>query len=182
MGKNPWDRLPRETAKAHSAFMAYLRLGEARDLKKTAIEINGNYNTLNVWSSKWNWQSRSVAYDRHVLQISLERRTEVRETARQVAVDKIAEIVQRLMELLEGKCPGGDRDAQGYPIVKPSTRLQAGIHLLGIAGVTVTKRTEISGPDGSEIQLAARRAVKLLSDEKLNAIDAAFEEVKEDES
>lgn len=159
--------------------MAFLRLGESRSPKKTTKEINGIYTTVCGWSSRYNWQSRSVAWDRHILQQSLERRTEIRESARQVAVDNIAEIVARLMDLLEGKCTGGDVDSHGYPIVKPSTRLQAGIHLLGIAGVTVTKRTEISGPDGSEIQLAARRAVKLLSDEKLEAIDCAFEEIKE---
>ena len=179
--KKPWDKLPRETHRAYAGFLAFLEEGKTRQIKKTAQIHGGNPKTFEGWALKFRWKDRAEQYDRYIFEKSVENRVESREKARQRCIDHIDEIVDRLLEILRGDCLGGDRDTYGNPIVKPSTRLQAGIHLLGISGVTIPKRMEVSGPDGTEIQLTARRAVSLLSDAKLKVLDAAFEEVKEGE-
>jgi len=175
----PWDKLPKETQRAYSAFLRYLELGNARQQIEIVKICKAAPCTVNGWFQKYRWKDRAEAYDRYIFEKSVENRVESREKARQRAIDNIDEIIMCLMDILRGKCVGGDLDTRGEPIVKPSTRLQAGIHLLGISGVTIPKRMEISGPDGSEIQLSARRAISQLSDEKLQALDAAFVEVKQ---
>ena len=61
------------------------------------------------------------------------------------------------------------------PDVKISTRVQAAIRVLELAGITVPKRVELSGPDGREIQIQAQAELRGLSDAQLVAIAAVVE-------
>ena len=70
-----WDRLPRETLKSHTAFLAYIALGARRSVREAARqhhakalsagEISGQENTTVstwlAWSSKHKWVSRANA-------------------------------------------------------------------------------------------------------------------------
>ena len=72
-----WDRLPTETLKAHTAFLAYVALGARRSVHEAARahhgrataagEIHGRQKTTvrtwEGWSSKHKWVSRANARD-----------------------------------------------------------------------------------------------------------------------
>lgn len=71
-----WDRQPQESAKAHSAFLDYCRMGPGRSLGKLSAiyrQKDGDptagipptrlLRTLERWSSKYGWQKRVEAWD-----------------------------------------------------------------------------------------------------------------------
>ena len=74
---HPWDRLPTETLKAHTAFLSYIALGARRSVREAARqhhakataagEISGRERTTVRtwigWSSRHKWVSRSAARD-----------------------------------------------------------------------------------------------------------------------
>ena len=79
-----WDRLPRETLKSHTAFLAYIALGARRSVREAARqhhakalsagEISGQENTTVstwlAWSSKHKWVSRANARDTWIANVS----------------------------------------------------------------------------------------------------------------
>ena len=74
---HPWDRLPDETTKAHTAFLAYVNLGARRLVREAArqhhIKATSEGDIKSVedttvrtwlgWSSKHDWVSRAIARD-----------------------------------------------------------------------------------------------------------------------
>ena len=80
----PWDRLPAETLKAHTAFRAYIALGARRSVREAARqhhikalssgEICGQENTTVStwlsWSSKHRWVSRANSRDAWLARVS----------------------------------------------------------------------------------------------------------------
>ena len=81
---HPWDRLPAETLKAHTAFRAYIALGARRSVREAARqhhikalssgEICGQENTTVStwlsWSSKHRWVSRANSRDAWLARVS----------------------------------------------------------------------------------------------------------------
>lgn len=157
-----WDRRPNETSRAYDAFCAYIQLGPQRSLTKlcTALERPTHYlSQLKGWSSLNDWVNRASAFDTRELTASLEARVEVRERARQYAVDRVAGYLERIDALA---------DDENTP---PSVVLSALRSLVEIAGVTAPKRVELSGPDGAEVRIASlRTGLDALTLEQLAAI------------
>lgn len=68
----PWDRQPKESEEAYSAFLTYRDLGEGRTVpeayrqakrKPDARQPNG---TWNKWAASRDWATRAQAYDDHL--------------------------------------------------------------------------------------------------------------------
>ena len=81
---HPWERLDKETPKAHAAFLAYVALGMRRGVREAARqdhsraiaagEISGGEDTTVSkwmgWSAKHKWLSRAAARDEWMVRVS----------------------------------------------------------------------------------------------------------------
>ena len=65
---NEWDRLPKETAVAYEAFMAYCNQEASRSLSDVSVLLNRRLATVERWSLRWNWVQRCRAFDIHQLE------------------------------------------------------------------------------------------------------------------
>lgn len=61
--RDPWERLDRETPKAHAAFVEYLKLGYSRSLAKLSQRLGRTKQNFEKWSVKYDWVRRAAAYD-----------------------------------------------------------------------------------------------------------------------
>ncbi len=60
----PWHRLPGETDKAYQAFLVYRDIEPSeRSIVRTASEMAKSRQHIQRWSSQWNWQERTSAWD-----------------------------------------------------------------------------------------------------------------------
>ena len=67
MAAAPWDRREDETPKAFAAFMAYRDMGRERSLNRCSKADGApTVGLLKRWSSRYEWQARCVAWDRHL--------------------------------------------------------------------------------------------------------------------
>jgi hypothetical protein len=183
---DPWAQLPEEPRLAYKRFLAYMGLGPARSIKATVEALGGRPGDRNLrnLASKYNWKKRADAYDLADMRAHLEARAEAREVARQVLVRGAAAAAKTILDIgTNGTMPEGDsleaftrsgKSRGRISVVKPSTRIQACRMVLEHAGITVPKRIELSGPDGTEIKLAAMTALTTLTDAQLAALAAAF--------
>ena len=67
----PWERQPRESARAYGAFCAYRDLGPCRSLKAAAEAFYKRSSAavsrqLKTWSAAYHWVERAAAWDRHL--------------------------------------------------------------------------------------------------------------------
>ena len=67
----PWERQPRESARAYGAFCAYRDLGPCRSLKAAAEAFYKRTSAavsrqLKTWSAAFHWVERTAAWDRHL--------------------------------------------------------------------------------------------------------------------
>jgi hypothetical protein len=99
-----WEQYFNESAKAYKALCVYRDMGSTRSLAKTAKAMNhppGYKQTLWNWSTKYEWQSRCLDYDRHMEKMAqFEKENIVREMTNRHACDAI-KIQQIAMEALE---------------------------------------------------------------------------------
>lgn len=58
-----WERQPKETIQAYEAFNLYLKMGEKRNVRKVAQELDKSLTLIGRWSSTWHWKQRSADYD-----------------------------------------------------------------------------------------------------------------------
>ena len=79
-----WERLPTETLKSHSAFLAYVALGARRGVREAARQHHGRataageisgaedttMGTWMGWSARHKWVSRANARDAWIAQVS----------------------------------------------------------------------------------------------------------------
>lgn len=63
--RHPFDRQPRESEEAFTAFRAYLDLGPQRSLAKVG-QKSGKCKAMERWSSQWRWVSRVEAYTEYL--------------------------------------------------------------------------------------------------------------------
>lgn len=82
-----WERQSGESRQAFAAFQVYLELGAARSLGVVGQKCNKSVSLLGRWSSRWDWVTRSEAYDAHLDGL----RREAREAAAQAEERKWAE-------------------------------------------------------------------------------------------
>ena len=68
-GETPtFPRVPGETPRAFSAFMAWFLLGQARSLAAVADKLGESPGTVKNWSSKYDWAERLQTYQAGLLQ------------------------------------------------------------------------------------------------------------------
>jgi len=58
-----WDRMPRESAKAFSAFNCFRDMGPERSCSKVARLLQKSGTLMRRWSLQFNWVARALAYD-----------------------------------------------------------------------------------------------------------------------
>jgi hypothetical protein len=97
---SPFDRQPRETAKAFAAFVVFRDLGPERSVLKAYRQKTGRKHAKqatgvwNGWATAFNWQSRVAAWDSH-----LDRQTrEAQERARREMGERHAKVAVALQE------------------------------------------------------------------------------------
>jgi len=61
-----WHRQPKETDKAHEAFVVYRDMGGSRTLSKVARSLGKSKAQMLKFSGKWKWVDRCHAYDSHL--------------------------------------------------------------------------------------------------------------------
>lgn len=68
-----WYRQPEEGIKPYEAFMTYLTLpAEDRTMRKTAEVLGKSFGLMTKWSTQWQWQARTAAYEEHYLLLRLD--------------------------------------------------------------------------------------------------------------
>lgn len=94
----PWERQPKETARAYAAFKVYLDLGKDRSADRAWSKVTGRNGGRSghwgEWSVKWRWVERATAYDLHMARLEQEKR----EQALANEVDKWADRQRELRE------------------------------------------------------------------------------------
>lgn len=61
--KCEWNRMRDESPKAHSAFRAYLEMGEQRGVQRVATELSKSRTLISRWAQRWKWKERAKFYD-----------------------------------------------------------------------------------------------------------------------
>jgi hypothetical protein len=156
-----------------NAFEVYRDLGPARTLKEAAKLLDKSESLLRTYSSKYDWTRLVTEHDHKELKQHLASRVLVRESATQslvnampVAVktllgvmtdDRVLPVLDRQGEHMRG--PDGEDGSPGEllykPVVKPSTRVNAALSALGLAGLVPVKRTIIEDRSEEELDEAA---------------------------
>jgi len=63
---HPFEKQPRESAKAFAAFSLYLSLGAERSLSEVAQKLHKSVTMLGRWSAKFGWPERVAAHAAHL--------------------------------------------------------------------------------------------------------------------
>ena len=138
-----FERLPRESAKAHAAFRTYLDLGAERSLAVTAARVGKSKRLMERWSRKHDWPGRVAAHAAHVADVE-RRAIEERAVAQAVEWDKLTEAVRReawrkseeLLTLVEDfmarwrecqRVPGFESVVRGLELVMKLKQFAAGM-------------------------------------------------------
>jgi hypothetical protein len=79
-----FDRLPRESVKAFTAFRAYLDLGPERSLATVAAKLGRPKVMMEKWSRKYDWCGRVAAHAGYVAQVE---REAIESLAREKAIE-----------------------------------------------------------------------------------------------
>jgi hypothetical protein len=80
-----FERLPRETDRAYSAFKAYLELGPQRTLVAAQAKLGGvSQSSIDGWARRFGWKDRVRAHDAHLAEVE---RLAIEQYAREKAVE-----------------------------------------------------------------------------------------------
>ena len=90
----PFEKQPRESAKAFAAFSLYLSLGAERSTREVGKQLGKSEGLIERWSAKYDWRNRVAAHAAHL--------TDVERKALEVAArGKAAEWASREQALRE---------------------------------------------------------------------------------
>lgn len=154
------DQPPKETAKAHAAFVEYCALGPGRSLRKLAetqdesgTKAGQIFKQLGIWSSQHNWQERVKQYDTE----RAEEKRIARERAREEAEQRHADQAQEEQEIARGVIKKGA--AKGH-ISMPAVQLLKNSRdderkALGMDEIVKTK-VELTGKDGGPLDIVTK--------------------------
>lgn len=90
----PFERQPRESAKAYAAFRVYLEMGPERSVRDVARKLGKSATLIGRWSSKFDWMSRVAAHGAHVA-MAERLAIEARAVEKAVEWDKLHEPIRR---------------------------------------------------------------------------------------
>src|SRR3990167_2689981 len=82
LDRHPCERQTGESAKAFTAFDAYVKQGRDRSIRSLCQVLSRSRPLLSGWSSRNNWPARASAYDEHVM--AMERAEMQRQTVADV--------------------------------------------------------------------------------------------------
>lgn len=161
--RQPWERRDGETAKAHAAFLEYLRLGYGqRSIDKAWAQQKGSRSTADGraprhwlrWSNEHEWVARADAYDAHELAEEMAARANLRERIRGAALAEGLDAVGVLAKIMRGQ---GSYTETGAPASKDE--IAAAESLLALGGVSPPKSVEVTGKDGAPLVPTPRPAL-----------------------
>jgi hypothetical protein len=70
--RDPWERQPKESARAYEAFVAYRDMGPGRAVRAVARELGKSVTLIGRWSSAHHWVERAEAWDAEQDRVRLE--------------------------------------------------------------------------------------------------------------
>ena len=184
--ERPWHRRPGEPARAYQAFGRYLAMGPMRTLPRVASEWDLPDTSVRRWSARWEWVSRCAAYDSEELLRQMEARAERREQLRQRIYDEADALVSELVGLAHGQLVGGDEVEMldkhqqvigSRPAVPPSVRRGAIMDLIGLCGLVLPKRVEVTGKEGDELRMQVRSGLREADPAVVRRLEAVLSEL-----
>lgn len=102
--RHPWDRMEGETDKSFAGFSIYVRIpAKERSVMAAYLEYSGRESAdvgpkvpgfFNLWSNRFKWTSRALAYDEHRLNEQLAGVVDVRKRALVAAWNAIVETIE----------------------------------------------------------------------------------------
>ena len=156
----PWERQPRESARAFGAFCAYRDLGPRRSLRAAAAQFYHRSSAAvlrqcTTWSSAFRWVERASAWDRHLdaeaCQAQEVERREMGKRQAQEARALQAKAVERLRALRPEEL--GPSDVLRYFIEA------AKLERLALGEPDVVQRHEVTGRGGGPLRFTLEDAV-----------------------
>jgi hypothetical protein len=156
----PWEKQPKESARAFGAFCVYRDLGPRRTLsaaaatfyRRTAATLKRQ---LELWSSAFRWVERTSAWDRH---LDAEARR-AQETARQEMVERHAREARALqakaLERLRAILPEELSAADVLRYFVEAAKLER----LALGEPETVQRQELTGKGGGPLHFSLEDAV-----------------------
>ena len=150
----PWERQPKETAKAYAAFLPYrdllavdrsvaaAREGQQRDMKGTLRQWHG-------WSMRNDWVNRAAEHDSDLASRRRERMAKELERAQDDAVVLIRSALDKVRERIEGM--DAEELAAGQIPAALRTLIELELKLLGHED-----RVALTGKDGGPVKVETK--------------------------
>lgn len=149
----PWDRMPREGARAFEAFVAYRDMGPARSTAKVAKQLGKSKALMDQWSSKWSWVARTRAWDEeqdHLTKIGQEKRR--RETMERHA--QLGKLLQsRGLEILQSFEAAAKKDAATWNDVVRLITEGVKLERLAMGEITENVKQTLGTEEGTIIRV-----------------------------
>lgn len=160
MTARPWNMRPGETAKAYQAFEVYRDMGPDRSLERVGRALAKTRQSLDGWSTRFDWQARVRAFDEAAAAKAADRALEdaAAVRARQAAHAKAIQL--RAMQKIAAVGP------DEMSVAEATRAWQVGAEAERKA-LGIPDRLEHSGPDGGpipvEVDTADARAARILA-------------------
>jgi hypothetical protein len=169
-----FDRLPRESVKAFTAFRMYLDLGPERSLASVAAKLGRSKVMMEKWSRKYDWCRRVGAHAGYVAEIE---RQAIESLAREKAIEwrtvweeqKIAEWKQRcrLVRLAEQVIARWEVNEKKYGSLEGIARLLELASKLGRLASGMEGGGADGGKDGPAVRVEVTLALEKIYGEPL---------------
>ena len=158
-----WAQMPNENSKWYQRFTAFMAMGPQRTFAKLQRELGlKRRHSIEIAAKQFNWLERAAAYDQEGAANFLQDIEDVRNNILTEIVEKAPEYLKILDDIAHGRNSAPESKA------KPSTRLQAAIKGLELAGFVPPKRESRERKD--EALESARGAAKGMDTETLQGL------------
>jgi len=156
-----FEQQPKESAKAFSAFSAYLNMGPERSTQAVAKALAKSEQLVRRWSARWNWVERVQAQGAYIAAV----------VARGKAVEwakRQQELREREWEMHERCIAAAKRGLDAYMsrekvyanLSDIARMLEVASKLGRLSSGLATDKTEVTGEDGGPIRLELEAALK----------------------
>lgn len=161
---DPWERQPKEPAKAYQAFTAYRDMGPTRSLRRIGRNVpraieeqpanTWPMQSLGNWSTRHGWVARCDAWDRHLDQIARERQEE----RRRAMVDQHDGIATQMLNRVAQRLIGDETagiaplDVSGLKAADLIRMFTEAVRVQRISRGEPTEVTQHTGPDGGPLK------------------------------
>jgi len=170
----PWEQRKDEAIAEYDLFLRYLDippyLRSIQRLKDLLAKVGGlQEDNIRQIAIRLEWDLRASAYDAHTIATALESRRLYQESLRSEFYKEARRAMSTVSMFLQGRLPQNfDRERKtGRPVVKPSTVLSTAFGVLDRCGVTIPRRTDITGSDGLELERRGARLEAAMGQEEL---------------